>query len=45
MMSWALFILLCFAGALAFLIGLAIGAVSLLLPRPRRFGFDVRNDE
>ncbi len=43
-MSWILFIALCFAAAVAFLIGLAIGIVIYLLPHPRLFGFEVRRD-
>lgn len=44
-MSWLLFFALCFAGASAFLVGVAVAALVYLMPRPRRFGFEVRNDE
>lgn len=44
MNAW-LFWMLCFAGGLTFLITLAIGAILYALPRPRRFGFEVRNDD
>lgn len=36
--------LLVFAASAAWLVGLALFAVLYLLPRPRRFGFEVKED-
>jgi len=44
-MSWTLLAMLCFAGALTFLVGIAVGVVIYALPRPRLFGFEVRYDD
>ncbi|GAA2871732.1 uncharacterized membrane-anchored protein YhcB (DUF1043 family) [Aminobacter niigataensis] len=44
-MSWPLVLMLCAAGSIAFLIGIAVGTVIYALPRPRLFGFEVRNDD
>lgn len=44
-MSWPFVLLLLVAAAVAFLIGVAVGLQIYLLPQPRRFGFEVRDDE
>lgn len=44
-MNWMLLLALGAAGALAFLIGIAVATTVYALPRPRRFGFEVRKDD